>query len=56
MNWSDNNGPEGLGTLPGELESTLIDKARLPSFHIFYPNLYFEFSLPGSRLRLKKKT
>jgi hypothetical protein len=54
MNWSDNNGPEGLGTLPGELDSTLIDEARLPSFHSVYPNLYFEFGLPGSKLQFKK--
>ena len=52
-NWSVNNGV-GLGPLPGELDSALIDTQSLPGFHSVYPNDYFEFGLPGSKLRYKK--
>ena len=54
-NWSENNGV-GLGPLPGELDSTLIDSQTLPGFHSVYPNDYFESGLPGSTLRYKKSS
>jgi hypothetical protein len=45
---------DGINTVPGVLDSTLVDSDRLLNFHSVWPNSYFRNREPGSRLEYQK--